>query len=104
MKINLEELRRACPQAWNDLLQAGRLAGGHLLIEDEAARVILGRCPEIKPGDLVGKQELTGAGDLVALVAQPVAKAVDAVLGTKLSTCTPCKKRQDALNRVLPLK
>lgn len=43
-----------------------------------------------------------GLGDLVAKVAQPIAKAIDAVAGTNVQGCGGCKKRQEALNRFLP--
>lgn len=41
-----------------------------------------------------------GLGDAVALVAQPIARAVDAVAGTKIAQCGGCKKRRAALNRI----
>jgi hypothetical protein len=43
-----------------------------------------------------------GLGDLVASVAQPVAKAIDAVAGTNVAGCGGCKARQEALNRMVP--
>jgi len=39
-------------------------------------------------------------GDLVARVAQPIAKAIDAVLGTKVQSCKACAKRREALNNI----
>ena len=39
-----------------------------------------------------------GLGDAVALVAQPIAKAIDAVAGTNLKECGGCAKRRAALN------
>lgn len=41
-----------------------------------------------------------GLGDLVAAVAQPIARVSDAILGTKLVGCTSCAERQAALNRI----
>jgi len=38
-------------------------------------------------------------GDLVASIAQPVARAADAVLGTNIRDCAPCKKRHRRWNR-----
>lgn len=43
-----------------------------------------------------------GLGDVVAAVAQPVAKLIDSVAGTKLAGCQPCAKRQVKLNTVMP--
>jgi hypothetical protein len=39
-----------------------------------------------------------GLGDLVASVAQPIAKAIDRVAGTNIQHCGGCKRRQAALN------
>lgn len=46
-----------------------------------------------------------GAGDAVALVAQPVARAIDKVAGTDLANCKPCigpGGRKDQLNALFP--
>lgn len=45
-----------------------------------------------------------GLGDLVAKVAQPIAKAIDKVAGTNLKECGGCKKRQAALNKMFPFQ
>lgn len=47
-------------------------------------------------------RKLRGAGDLVALVAQPIAKAIDAVAKTNVSGCNACQKRREAMNNALP--
>jgi hypothetical protein len=39
-------------------------------------------------------------GDAVASVAQPVAKAIDAIAGTHLQECGRCKRRRKRLNRL----
>lgn len=39
-----------------------------------------------------------GLGDVVASVAQPVARAIDAILGTNVAGCAKCKARQEWLN------
>ena len=43
-----------------------------------------------------------GLGDLVALFAEPIARASDAVLGTKLVGCNACAERRAALNKLVP--
>lgn len=43
-----------------------------------------------------------GLGDVVALFAEPIARASDAVLGTKLVGCNACAERRAALNRLMP--
>lgn len=53
---------------------------------------------------LVEKSRLKGMGDVVAVVAKPIARAVDAVAGTKLAQCGGCAKRQESLNRAMPFE
>ena len=48
-------------------------------------------------------RKLRGLGDAVAVVANPIALGIDAMLGTQISNCGGCRKRQDALNRAMPL-
>lgn len=37
-------------------------------------------------------------GDAVAVIAKPVASAIDSVIGTNLKNCGGCKKRQESWN------
>ena len=48
-------------------------------------------------------RQITGLGDVVAMIANPIALGIDAMLGTQISNCGGCRKRQDALNRAMPL-
>lgn len=43
-----------------------------------------------------------GLGDVVAAIAQPIAKVIDSVAGTNVQGCGGCKKRQEALNKLIP--
>lgn len=43
-----------------------------------------------------------GLGDVFAVIAQPIARAVDKLTGSKLATCTPCSRRHSRLNRLVP--
>lgn len=45
-----------------------------------------------------------GLGDTVAFVSQPVAKAIDTVLGTNIQNCGGCQQRQETLNKMFPKK
>ena len=66
----------------------------------------LGHPPVGEDGRLIlpkGKPPVRGLGDVVAKVAQPVAKAIDAVAGTNLQNCGGCKARQEKLNQIAPL-
>lgn len=49
------------------------------------------------------KPVLTGLGDVVAAVAQPIAKAIDLVAGTDIEHCGGCADRRRALNAAVPL-
>ena len=44
----------------------------------------------------------TGLGDLVAMIAEPIARASDRILGTKIVGCGGCAKRRETLNRFMP--
>ena len=44
-----------------------------------------------------------GLGDVVAIVAQPIAKGLDTVFQTNLADCAGCKGRQTQLNQKFPL-
>lgn len=46
--------------------------------------------------------KLIGLGDVVAMVAQPVARAIDRVAGTNIEHCSGCAKRRAALNAAVP--
>lgn len=43
-----------------------------------------------------------GLGDAVAALANPIARASDAIFGTSLVGCSSCAERQAALNKLLP--
>jgi hypothetical protein len=93
MTIPLAELLKS-PCAWHKALAVGKLNGGMLQIDDTKFAQIEAEC---------GQPGIRGLGDVVALVARPVARAIDAVAGTKLAGCGGCKSRQAKLNRILPL-
>ena len=46
----------------------------------------------------IGHRKIGGLGDLVAVIAQPLAKASDRLFGTRLYGCQPCQRRREALN------
>ncbi len=43
-----------------------------------------------------------GLGDAVAILAQPIAGAIDAVTGSHLKECGGCKARREAMNKAVP--
>lgn len=48
------------------------------------------------------RTKLRGLGDVVHLVAQPIARAIDHVAGTHLQDCVGCEKRREKLNKAIP--
>lgn len=45
-----------------------------------------------------------GLGDMVAKFAQPVARVIDAVVGTNIKSCGGCAKRREEMNAMVPFK
>lgn len=95
--FTLEEIYRSpCPHLLNDFLVAGQYANGAIQLPDDQAAAILAKCQG---------HTLRGLGDVVALVAQPIARAIDKVVGTDLKHCGGChgpNGRQARLNRMVP--
>ena len=50
----------------------------------------------------ISAKKYRGMGDVVAALAQPVARGLDRVFGTHLEHCPGCRERQESLNRMLP--
>ena len=74
------------------MIQAGQLVNGQVVVPDDVAQRILDDCRRIR-----------GAGDIVAIIAQPIARVIDSVAGTNLQGCGGCAGRRDALNKAFPL-
>jgi hypothetical protein len=53
---------------------------------------------QIKNGQPLG----FGLGDLVHIVANPIAKTLDAVAGTQIEGCQSCAQRRADLNKMMP--
>lgn len=61
----------------------------------------------MKPTEPIAIKRATairGLGDVVHMIAQPIAKTIDAVAGTRIVECGACKKRRETLNQIIPLK
>ena len=59
----------------------------------------------IRPYDRRRSPEpMRGLGDAVHRMAQPIAKAIDGVLGTNVSGCGGCGKRREKLNEMFPFE
>ena len=58
----------------------------------------------MKPIPRISARKYRGLGDVVAAVAQPIARAIDAVAGTDIQHCRGCAARREKLNARFPSK
>ena len=77
-----------------DCLSQGVVNGEWLEIEPSSYRELLNKY----------RPEMRGMGDLVEKIARPIAHGLDRVLGTHITGCSGCSKRQDVLNKLIPFK
>jgi len=49
-------------------------------------------------------RKVLGLGDLVEVIAKPLAHAIDAVVNSNLRNCGGCKARRDKLNELVPFE
>ncbi len=47
-------------------------------------------------------KSVKGVGDIVAKLAQPIARSIDRVLGTDIEHCGGCQRRKEKLNKLMP--
>ena len=59
----------------------------------------------VRLGDSGGycEDKIRGIGDVVSKFAQPVARVIDTIAGTRIQSCGGCAARRAAMNRALPL-
>lgn len=93
-RIALDELAAASaprPAGYFEMVCGrGRIEGDFLVIEVAEYQRIF--------------REVRGLGDAVEVFAKPVARAIDAVMGTMISSCAGCGERREALNKLLPFQ
>ena len=95
VKLLIAIARKNRPAAFVDwIMELGKHDGKVLAIERELYEKALQEFKLTRPG----------LGDQVATVAQPIARVVDRIIGTKLRKCGGCASRQDRLNAALPPK
>jgi len=101
MKIRITEIHKTAaerPEGYAEhVISEGEIVGDYLEISSESLAKLRAIYRPAKPA-------LKGLGDVVAAVAQPIAKVIDAVAGTNVAGCGGCAKRQAALNAVVPFK
>jgi len=54
--------------------------------------------------NLQRKEGITGFGDILYKMADPIAIAIDNSFGTSIQGCGGCKKRREKLNEMFPFK
>ncbi|HSV73454.1 MAG TPA: hypothetical protein VLH79_06820 [Chthonomonadales bacterium] len=74
----------------------GRFVDGWYEIEDRAHKAMMRATAAARPA------RPFGLGDAVAVVALPIARVLDAALGTDIAHCGGCEQRRAALNRIVP--
>jgi hypothetical protein len=52
----------------------------------------------------VSAKKYAGVGDVVAALAQPIARTIDAFAHTKIQSCLSCEQRREALNKAFPFQ
>lgn len=73
-------------------LEVGKLDTSHQFIDLPDNFDFGGEAPE----------PVKGLGETVAFLAKPIARALDAVLGTDLENCQPCEERRQDWNERFP--
>ena len=97
------ENRRISAGSYKDLVTAvanKRVLNGIPAGDDLEAEINLFLCSKLPPNFC---QKFRGAGDIVHLFADPLAKGIDALLGTSIKRCGGCGQRRAALNEAIPL-
>jgi hypothetical protein len=93
------QLCQSCPSPCPEITQ-GRIAWNNPAQACPAGRWASCVHPDADAGGLIQAVKAGRYGDAVAVVAQPIAGAVDRVFGTDFKNCGGCKRRQEALNRL----
>lgn len=52
--------------------------------------------------DHVASKKLRGLGDVVEVLAKPIARGIDKLAGTDIENCEGCAERRERLNRAVP--
>ena len=74
----------------------GKFEDGFFICDDSKFRAML------RDAHPVLRAKPFGLGDAVASVAQPIAGALDRVLGTNIKGCGGCAQRRETLNAIIP--
>ncbi len=91
----LESWRDKMPEGYiAEILAKGTVTNGIIEISYDDVRAIQSK---YQP------QPIKGLGDVVAKIAQPIARAIDRVAKTDLKNCARCKKTQARLNKSFPI-
>ena len=88
------QFNNSCLWVLRDFVTAHCEANGWGFSEEEFRENVCGHSPYAK---CYKANEL---GDYVSMIAQPIARAIDAVAGTNVAGCGGCEKRRQKLNRL----
>lgn len=91
-RIKFQATALGRPEMYDDYVSQGKIEGNELVVT-EAVRQAMRK-----------KYRLRGAGDLVAIPAKPIARGIDALIGTNLVNCGGCAKRQADWNEKFRFK
>lgn len=79
------------PELLPKALAAGKLDSSHMFIELP---------DDFDFGGIEPPKPVIGLGDRFASIAQPIARVIDATLGTDIQNCGGCAKRKEFLNNL----
>jgi hypothetical protein len=94
----LKEIAQSRPTGYyDDVITHGIVHDQSVELTEAAYRQML-----IKYRVQTATGSIRGAGDLVAIPAQAIARAIDRMVGTNIQGCSGCKQRQEWMNKIIP--
>lgn len=88
MRFRIAVLKKLPAEEAAEVIKGGQIEGNEIEFDDGTGIRILNR--------------IRGLGDVIAAVAKPIARGIDAVIGTDLQNCGGCEQRQESLNKLFP--
>ena len=103
MRIRISDLKERAllrgPEYEQEVMSKGTVDGAFLFINKGDYDALVIKWAKMP---LTGSNQVRGLGDIVYKVANPIARAIDRVAGTKIQGCGGCAKRREALNKAMP--
>lgn len=105
MKIRLSRIRETAtdrPAGYTeDVISRGEVSGDWLEIPDSEIAILRTKYRP-QPDAPAPPTTSKGLGDVVHKIAQPIARVIDRMAGTRIQTCGGCAQRRAALNQAFP--